>query len=301
MKIKNKIYFIMVLAMSLILINGQQCEQKGDLLQVKLYDVNKNPITSDSTMSIVGGVPNVQYVGVTTTITNTGNIDIEQGRMNLIVPNTIAKGFLQNYIPIGGTKSACNDIGATIQSVIGGNDIICQVSPLLQGESYTFSSGLVNVDNIGYGTYNLNVEAYGGYFEQGIEAMQFTERVSKTTTLTIAPDEVIVCPPGTAYNAVTKECDIIIICPKFMPPSCPYGYLVGQGTDASGCPLPPICKICPDGTIYNSVTQRCEPEKCMSNSDCVPSTPLKGIIYYCEIGECKTKPLLPSVNVEITT
>lgn len=243
----KKILKILGILILLVFVMGATgCEKEGDLLKVKFYDANKNPISA-STMSIVGGVPNVQYVEVTTIITNTGNIDLTNGLIGIYsAPNTIMEGFLLNNpkiysVIIEPTLSGCVVVTGMIE---------CSTGTLQQGENYMFSSGLINVDKIGMGTHKLGVYATGEYFDQSLGHTEMTKQINKEIILTIEPDIIMVCPPDTIYNAVTKIC---------------------------------------------------EPKKCMSNSDCVPSNPLQGIIYYCDSGECKTKPLAPSVNVEIKT
>lgn len=243
----------------LFLIGATGCEKKGDLLEVKLYDANKNPIMSTSGLfAIVGEVPDVKFIEIRTTVANTGNIDLRESRLFLTVPSEIMDGFVQqnDLLPydIGYNVARCNKGDIT---GIGLPSDSCGKYPLNQGDIFTFSSGLVDVDKIGYGTHNLVVVAEGLY--------DFSESTS----------EVMICCKTNIFSFTTKEeCEGVWSYPSFCdrPTDIKTGFTekVSDGVTLiiERDPIKAsvsvdittgedVTIVCPEGTIYNVETGVC--------------------------------------------
>lgn len=163
---------------------------KEETLKVTLYDKEGKEISKTSTLvkqSIVGGVPDVKYINIQTVIWNDGDIDLYGGNIFISAPRMeFIQGFMDSY-PLEGVKYTSTSCFGP-RSLFGGDGIDCFKLDLKKGESFTFYSGLIDVDNIIPGDYIINVYAWGLRSDETGRIIGETEVVKSSYLLKIESD-----------------------------------------------------------------------------------------------------------------
>lgn len=233
----NKKILFLIGILSLLFLSGCVPETKNDILNVELYDGNKNLVSAViSPMAVINDVPNVKYIAIKSSVKNVGNVELTRAEIRILAPLAIEKGFVYT-IPDKCTKEI--------------EGVVCYISPLTIGNIHTFSSGLIDVNQIGYGTFELLASGFGTYFDEEGRLMK-TDLSKKSYTLIIKKDPIkagvvvdigsggITPPPPCT---ITCDCGVLIMDRCIADPiegRCPCDY-IPEGNICVGKPL----KICP--------------------------------------------------------
>jgi hypothetical protein len=177
-----------------------------NILQLKLWDINKNLIDISNRQSTIGGISGVEYISFDTIIFNIGNIQIQDIYLASIEPIELRRVLSSKTISV-----------------------------LLPGQQTNWSSGLISIEQLEGRSLNFSVTVQGKYFNES----GFIENITKMgiRSLEIRPD---ICTDGTPWdtcsNSKPQKCINGTLVNKASLCGCNSGYdVIGENCIAPAC------------------------------------------------------------------